>query len=90
MQAGILINTVAHGLLLFFFIYISKSYKNKKKNTKYINDTAGSMLCHISPAAYTYQGSFTLYAMPLKGRERHLKSVIGIANLHGGTSTEKQ
>ena len=43
-----------------FFIYTSKSNKNKKKNTKYINDTAGSMLCHISPAAYTYKGSFTL------------------------------
>ena len=63
----------------FIYIYTSKSYKNKKKNTKYISDTAGSMLCHISPTAYTYKGSFTLYAMPLKGRERHLKSVIGIA-----------
>ena len=31
------------------------------------------------PVAYTYKGSFTLYTTPLKGREGHLNSVIGIA-----------
>ena len=77
----------------FFLNIYFKSYKNKKKNTTYINDTAGSMLCHIRPAAYTYTGSFTLYATPLKGREMHLKSVIGIAkpawgHANGETMTE--
>ena len=56
-----------------FVLYTSKSYKVQEiKNTKYINNTAGGMLCHISPAAYTYKGSFTLYATPQKGREGHL------------------
>ena len=53
-----------------FFIYIRLNLTVQEiKNTKYINDTARSMLCHINPAAYTYKGSFTLYATPEKGRE---------------------
>ena len=64
---------------LFLYIYTSKSYRVQEiKNTKYINDTAGSILCHINPAAYTYKGSFTLYATPQKGREGLLNSVVVI------------
>ena len=66
-----------------FFIYTSKSYKVQEiKNTKYINDTTGSMLCHISPAAYTYKGSFTLYATPQKGREGHLNFRYSYCETH--------
>ena len=53
-----------------FFLYIRLNLTVQEiKNTKYINDTARSMLCHINPAAYTYKGSFTLYTTPQKGRE---------------------
>ena len=60
------------------------------KNTKYINDTARSMLCHINPAAYTYKGSFTLYATPQKGREGHLNSIVVIAKPIWGHANGKE
>ena len=56
--------------LLDFFINTSKLLLNtrySKKTLKYVNDTAGSMLRHISPAAYIYKESFTLYTTPQKG-----------------------
>ena len=61
-----------HLSVIFFFsfyIYTLNLTVQDIKNTKYINDTARSMLYHINPAAYTYKGSFTLYATPQKGRE---------------------
>ena len=61
----------------------------KIKTTQYINDTEGSMLCHISPAAYTQKGSFILYATPQKGREGHLISVIGIVKPTWGHANGK-
>ena len=68
------------GLLGNFFSYIRLNLTVQEiENTKYINDTARSMLCHINPAAYTYKGSFTLYATPQKGREGHLNFVVVIA-----------
>ena len=70
--------------LLFFtffsFLHTSKSYRVQDiKNTKYINDTAGSMVCHINHVAYIYKGSFILYAKHQKGTEGHLNSVVVIA-----------
>ena len=48
------------------------------------------MLCHINPAAYTYKGSFTLYATPQKGREGHLNSVVVIAKPIWGHANGKE
>ena len=45
------------------YIYTSNYYILHGKNTKYKYDTAGSMLCHNNPAAYTYKESFTLYSI---------------------------
>ena len=76
---------------ILFFIYIRLNLKVQEiKNTKYINDTARSMLCHINPAAYTYKGSFTLYATPQKGREGHLNSVVVIAKPIWGHANGKE
>ena len=54
----------------FPFLYTFNPYKiqDTRRKHKNINDTAGSMLCNISLAAYTYKGSFILYTTPQKGR----------------------
>jgi len=63
-QGGMFKKHVGQGKVreLFFgysFLYMSNYYTLREK-TNYKNKTAGSMLCHNNPAAYTYKESFTI------------------------------
>ena len=74
----------------FYRCIILSLTKYKEINTKYTNDTEGSMLCHTSPAAYTYKGSFTLFAAPLKGREGHFEFRYRHCKTHMGARQRKK
>ena len=73
-----------------FCIHTSNYHTLHGKGTEYKNDTAGSMLCHNNPAAYTYEESVTLYSTPQKGGRAFDLPFQALPNSHmRGTPTEQ-